>query len=1027
MATTHAERPAASDAVRNPSVLVVLVARDASGWLRGCLQSLANQSHSRLGVVAVDNASTDGTRELLEQALGERRVIRLEENGGLAGAMRAASELSAARAADYLLILHDDTALAPDAVARMVEAAEGIAGVEQVGIVGPKVVDWEDPRLLREVGRSTDRFGHPYTPLQEGERDQGQYDRVLEVLFVSSCAMLVSREAWQRTGPFDERYAGHHDDLDFCWRARLAGFRVLMTPLAVARHREATARGERPVEHRRRSTRYYAERAGLASMLKDYGLFTLIWLLPVYAVLGVARLAFLAVSRRFEDAFDLLAGWGWNLVHLPGTIRRRVRAQSVRSVRDGTVRRFMASTFRLPRWFERAEEFLEEGFEGALDEEPEAGRQLSRRAASVAIGHPVLIASTVGIVLGALAVRHFVGPETLAGGALAAFPPATRDFFHELLSGVRTTVLGGAQPASPSLAVLGAVSWLSAGNTALAIKIVLGALPPLAAILAYRAFVRQTGRPASAVVAAAAYILSGAALWAFSEGRIDLLVALAALPVVWDRLDGAFGRRRPEHAIRFGVSLGVAVAVGAAFEPGLLLGVGLFGAAHVLGARRRDRGVGLTVLGAVSAALLVFPVVGDLLSDPGASLGSVVGTDDPWSVLRLAPGHGPGSWALAAFLPLSALICFAAVERAHRGRAWRAMSVAVAATTLGWLSAAGYLPDFLSNAPVYLVTAAFAEAALVAYGAPGLVTGLEQQSFGARQLGSALLAVVLFTGIGAQALQVTLAEWEVHPNGLPPAWPVIDSTAPGDFRILWIGDPTGSRFPAPGGDPLGIVEAGDASVRFALTDRHGITALDTGRPAYGPGYDLANDALEELVAGQTAHAGSMLGSLGVRFVVAEAGDLPGPVQSRLDAQADLDRVPAGGLTIYRNAAELPTAFVATDPAWTSSTETTDPAAIGARPVVAVERIAPPDAGERVSVVAPAEIVAADQFDPGWRVRDGDRQVAPRRGFGWAVSAALEPGEVSFFYAAQWVRTLEMSVLGVLWIAALWITRKPGSA
>jgi GT2 family glycosyltransferase len=1025
MATTHADRPATSDAVRNPSVLVVLVARDAAGWLRGCLQSLANQSHSRLGVVAVDNASGDGTRELLEHALGEQRVLRLPENRGIAGAMRAALDLPAARAADYLLILHDDAALAPDAVARMLEAAEGIRGVEQVGVVGPKVVDWEDPRLLREVGRSTDRFGHPYTPLQEGERDQGQYDRVLEVLFVSSCAMLISREAWQRTGMFDERYAGHHDDLDFCWRARLAGFRVLMTPLAVARHRGASERGERAQDHRRRS-RYYAERAGLASMLKDYGLLTLLWLLPVYTALSVARLAYLAVSRRFEDAYDLLAAWGWNLLHLGGTIRRRVRAQSVRSVRDGSVRRFMASPFRIPRWFERAEEFLDEGFEGALEEEPET-RQLSRRAASIAIGHPVLIASAIGIVLGALAVRQFVGPESLSGGALAAFPGSASDFFRELVSGVRTTVLGGAQPASPSLGALGAASWLSFGNTSLAVKVLLGALPPAAAILAYRAFARETGRPGSAVVAAASYVLSAVALWAFSEGRLDLLVGLVAIPIVWDRLDGAFSARLPDRPFRHSVALGVATAVAIAFEPGMLLGFGLFVVVHLLGGRRRDRGLGLAAIGALAAAALAFPVVADAVSAPGASLGSFVGTDDPWSVLRLAPGSGPGSWLLGAFLPVAALICFAGVEREHRGRAWRAMAVALVGTGLAWVSSAGYLPAALSNAPVYVLVAAFAEAAIVAYGAPGLVTGLERQAFGARQLGSALLTVVLAVGIGSQALQVTLGEWEVRPNGLPPAWPVIDSSAPGEFRILWIGSDLGDRFPAPGGDPIGLVEAGEASLRFGLTDRQGISALDSGRPAFGPGYDLLRGALGELLAGGTSHAGAMLGPLGVRFLVAAQGDLPEAALERLEAQADLDRVPAGGLTIFRNAAELPPAFVATDPAWIAGAETAGLTEIAARPIVGVERIPALESGEPVRVDLPGEVVAADQFDAGWRVVNAGERTTPRRAFGYAISSGVEPGEVSLEYAEQWVRTIEMSVLGVLWLIALWVTRKPGSA
>lgn len=1026
MATTHVEPHAAGDAVRDPSVLVVLVARDAARWLRECLQSLATQSHGRLGVVAVDNGSTDGTRELLEQALGEQRVLRLPEDRGLAGAVRTAFELPAAAAADYVLLLHDDTALAPDAVARMVEAAEGLLGVERVGVVGPKVVDWEDPRLLREVGRSTDRFGHPYTPLQDGERDQGQYDRVLEVLFVSSCAMLISREAWQRTGTFDERYAGHHDDLDFCWRARLAGFRVLMTPLARARHRGASARGERVQEHRRRSTRYYAERAGLASMLKDYGLLTLLWLLPVYVLLGVARLAYLALSRRFEDAFDLLAAWGWNLVHLPGTVRRRVRAQSVRSVRDRSVRRFMASTFRLPRWFERAEEFLDEGFD-ELDEDADV-RPAGRRAASAAAGHPVLIASALGLVLGALAVRTFVGPESLAGGALAAFPAAAEDFFRELVSGVRTTVLGGAQPASPALASLGGASWLAFGGTALAQKLILGALPPTAAILAYRSFARQTGRSGSAVVAAAAYVLSGVGLWAFSEGRIDLLVGLAALPLVWERLDDSFGAARPERPVRVAVALGVAVAIAAAFEPGLLLGVAILAAAHVIGGRRRARGVALALLGFGAAAMLAFPVIADIASDPDATLVSFVGTSDPWSVLRLVPGQGPGSWALAAFLPVAAVISFAGARGEHRGRVWRAALVAVAGTVLAWSSAAGYLPEWLSNPSVYLATAAFGEAAVLAYGASGLVSDLERQAFGLRQIAAALLTVVLAVGIGAQALQVTLGEWEVGPNGLPPAWPVVDASASGEFRIAWIGAPGGEGFPAPGGDPIGVVEAGDASLRFGITDRDGITALDTGRSSYGPGYDRLREALAELLAGGTSHAGALLAPLGIRYLVAEEGDVPAAAIDRLESQVDLDRVPAGGLRIYRNAAALPTAFVATDPAWISSAEATGVAQVAARPIVPVERIPPPEAGVSTTVTAPAEVVAADQFDAGWRVVLDERRLTPRPAFGWAISAAVqEPGSVSFLYTEQWMRTLEMSVLAALWLVALWITRRPASA
>ena len=75
---------------------------------------------------------------------------------------------------------------------------------------GAKVVDWEQPRRLRDVGMSADLFGHAYAPLQPGEIDQGQFDRVLEVLSVSSSAMLIAREAWKRAGLFDERLDAEH-------------------------------------------------------------------------------------------------------------------------------------------------------------------------------------------------------------------------------------------------------------------------------------------------------------------------------------------------------------------------------------------------------------------------------------------------------------------------------------------------------------------------------------------------------------------------------------------------------------------------------------------------------------------------------------------------------------------------------------------------------------------------------------------------------------------------------------------------
>src|SRR6185312_3194060 len=147
----------ASAPTRTPSVLAILVVREAEPALRQCLHALASQTYEQLGVLAVDDATDDDAHELLERALGPSRVIRNDERHGYA-------------------------VLDEDAVACLVEATSLQA--EPPGIVGAKVVDLDRPRELRDVGRAVDRFGHAISPLQPGEIDQGQFDRILDVLAV---------------------------------------------------------------------------------------------------------------------------------------------------------------------------------------------------------------------------------------------------------------------------------------------------------------------------------------------------------------------------------------------------------------------------------------------------------------------------------------------------------------------------------------------------------------------------------------------------------------------------------------------------------------------------------------------------------------------------------------------------------------------------------------------------------------------------------------------------------------------------
>jgi len=112
----------------------------------------------------------------------------------------------------------------------------------------------------------------------------------------------------------------------------------------------------------------------------------------------------------------------------------------------------------------------------------------------------------------------------------------------------------------------------------------------------------------------------------------------------------------------------------------------------------------------------VFPFVPTLAAAGGAAFRSTIGTAEPVDLARLALGGGPGTWVAAWFLPIGAALALAVVRAPFRTAAWRAALLAAVGLGLSWASAAGWLPDAVSNAPAYATLAAVAQALLLAYG-----------------------------------------------------------------------------------------------------------------------------------------------------------------------------------------------------------------------------------------------------------------------------------------------------------------------
>ena len=134
---------------------------------------------------------------------------------------------------EWIWLLQDDAAPAPDALQLLLETVERST---TAAVAGCKQLDWDNRRRLVDVGLKASRWFDRYALVNLDELDQGQYDDRADFFAVNAAGMLVRRDLWEKLGGFDPAIPGPGDDLDFCARVRLAGFRVLVVPAARVFH-----------------------------------------------------------------------------------------------------------------------------------------------------------------------------------------------------------------------------------------------------------------------------------------------------------------------------------------------------------------------------------------------------------------------------------------------------------------------------------------------------------------------------------------------------------------------------------------------------------------------------------------------------------------------------------------------------------------------------------------------------------------------------------------------------------------------
>ena len=270
-------------------------------------QALASMLNSGPGVsaevVVLDNASEDGSVEMVRERFPSVRVLEGEENVGFARGYNRAARGTEGR---HLLMLNPDTIVRPGALERLVAFMDAHP---RAGAAGPRLLNSDGslqyscrrfPRPLAAIFRNTvlgrlapgNRFTRDYL-MRDWDHGEAR-----EVDWISGAAMCIRREAWEEVGGFDEGYFMYEEDVDWCLRAHKAGWEIWYEPEATIVHRIGRSSDQRPtamvVEFHRSMARFYREHYASewpwgVRVLPEMGIWTRCALVLVQSAFGRAR------------------------------------------------------------------------------------------------------------------------------------------------------------------------------------------------------------------------------------------------------------------------------------------------------------------------------------------------------------------------------------------------------------------------------------------------------------------------------------------------------------------------------------------------------------------------------------------------------------------------------------------------------------------------------------------------------------------------------------------------------------------
>ena len=1006
-----------------PPVVASMVVYQPGPWFVESLQALAAQTYPQLQTLFLVVGTHDGDgegidtdlTELIHSVLPQAVVRHIEGNPGFGLVSNEVARLVDGEGG-FFCLLHDDVALEPEAIERLIEETYR----SNAGLVGPKLVEWDDPTILQSVGLNVDRIGEVEPLIGDNEKDQEQHDSVRDVFALSSACLLIRSDLFRELGGFNRQIDFFGEELDLCWRAHLSGARVLIVPAAKARHRNGidsrATNVERTSAQARNRVRTVVTLSG--GLQLPFVMLQMLVASVVQVVAGIFGGGFTAALASLRASLAVI-------IDLPYVLRRRSEVRPLRLVAASEIHDLQVSgSARFSSFVRRRSRRIQQASLAQKDRKDAVKHQRFVTNVFIAIIAFVLLGSRSFVLHGVSRIGEFL--------PMRAVSESPRALVTSFVSGWTQGGFGSAGSNSSGYVLMALAGAISFGRTgALQTALIIGTV----FVGAFGMWKVPTGYFSlrARAIGMAMYVAVPLPYVALSKGRLSDLLVYAALPWVLRLFVRAELGLRGAKQTQLLATAVLFAAVVFAFVPTFLAIVVWVAIAWIIGGfiaqanLRQAIAVGRIVVALVVGALVLnAPWVSQFANAQWMDhfIGNQAASVQRVGFTQLARFDGGllrfGVIALGLYIPVFVSVV---VTRSNTF-IWATRSLSLVVLT-GMLIVAIDANVVNIAAPSFGQLSAIVACGL-ALGAGALASFVfdDELTLAYRWWKPVVACAVVASFVGAlPAVSMAVGgSWNQSKTAIADLYTQMQDNPPeGDYNVVYVGRSEVL--------PVSSLRVSD-EVAFAVADDGELTMRDR----WVKPNDLSSNvesALHAIIWRETVRGGRLLAPLAVRYVVVPQIDggestiekplpLPEDLLAALSTQLDFRRVYlASDLVIYENMAWVPSLSILDDNSSALSKQAGDEVLLSSelKSTMPIARVG--DVASVATEVGASTVHLAVPFSNQLRLDVAGADVQPRVAFGGTTAFDVsDGGPATLKYNTPISQYLFIVVQSLLWLLVM---------